>query len=41
MSLEKTCKNCSHPRVRRGNLYCSLIRQKVSETYSCGKFKPK
>jgi len=40
MTVEKLCKNCVYFKVRRGNPYCSLIKQKVPETYSCGKFKP-
>ncbi|KPV65067.1 MAG: hypothetical protein AOA65_0570 [Candidatus Bathyarchaeota archaeon BA1] len=39
-TVEKLCKNCVYFKVRRGNPYCSLIKQKVPETYVCGKFKP-
>jgi len=41
MTVEKLCKNCVYFKVRKGNPYCFLIKQKVPETYSCGKFKPK
>jgi hypothetical protein len=40
MTVEKLYKNCVYFKVRRGTPYCSLIKQKVPETYFCGKFKP-
>jgi hypothetical protein len=40
-TVEKLCKNCAYFKIRKGNAYCSLIKQKVPETYFCGKFKPK
>ncbi|MEM3507274.1 MAG: hypothetical protein QW589_07340 [Candidatus Bathyarchaeia archaeon] len=39
--IDKICKNCAYFKIRKGNPYCSVIKQKVKEDYHCGKFKPK
>ena len=41
MDVEKNCKNCTYFRVRKGTPNCSLIKQKVSESYYCKKFRLK
>lgn len=41
MSVEKKCANCANAKPRKGELYCALLKQKVSPDYKCGKFKPK
>ncbi|MEM1570112.1 MAG: hypothetical protein QXM89_02125 [Candidatus Bathyarchaeia archaeon] len=41
MSVERKCANCANAKPRKGELYCSLLKQKVSQDYKCGKFKPK
>ncbi len=38
---EKACVNCSNVKARKGDLYCALLKQKVSEMYKCGRFKAK
>jgi len=38
---EKACVNCSNVKARKGDLYCALRKQKVSEMYKCGRFKAK
>jgi len=38
MTAKKLCKNRVYFKVRKGNPYCSLIKQKVPETYSCGTY---
>ncbi|MEM3047233.1 MAG: hypothetical protein QW057_09155 [Candidatus Bathyarchaeia archaeon] len=35
----KACVNCANVKVRKGELYCGLLKQKVSEKYKCGRFK--
>jgi len=37
----KACVNCLNAKPRRGELYCGLLKQKVSERYKCGRFRAK
>lgn len=41
MEIENICKICAYFRTRKGTPYCSVIKQKVKEDYSCKKFEPK
>lgn len=41
MSVERKCANCANVKPKKGVFYCSLLKQKVSPDYKCGKFKPK
>jgi hypothetical protein len=38
---ERICRNCARFKVRRGKPYCSLLKQKVPENYTCPRFKSK
>ncbi len=41
VSVERKCANCANVKPKKGVFYCSLLKQKVSPDYKCGKFKPK
>jgi len=41
MSVERKCSNCAYVKSKKGAFHCSLLKQKVSPDYKCGKFKPK
>jgi len=40
MAVERICKNCVNIKRRRGKLYCTIVKQTISEKNICGKFKP-
>ena len=40
MAVERVCRNCDYFKVRRGKPYCPVVKHRVSENYTCGRFKP-
>ena len=41
MAVERVCRNCVHFKSRRGKPYCIIVKQTISETNICRKFKSK
>jgi len=41
MAVERVFRNCAYFKVRRAKPYYPLIKHRVSENYTCGRFKPK
>ena len=41
IAVERVCRNYAYFNVRRGKPYRPVVKQRVSENYTCGRFKKK